>query len=228
MPRLLLPLLFGLAGAAVLIWLGVWQMQRLEWKEGILSEIEARIAADPVTLPAAPDPEADKYLPVAVTGQFGKGALRVLVSQKRVGAGHLIISPFTTKDGRTILVDRGFLKLQEELTTPPEGQVTVTGNLHWPDDRNDSTPENDVEDNTWFARDIGQMAQVLGTEETLLITRDMSQPDDSVTPLPVDTSNIPNDHLQYAITWFSLALVWLVMTGYYILRTARAAKGQDR
>ena len=223
MRNLLAPVLFGLIGAAILVGLGVWQVQRLDWKEAVLAEIEAKIAADPVALPAAPDPQEQKYLPVQVTGQFGEGALRVLVSRKRVGAGHLIISPFTTQSGRTILVDRGFLKLDNTLAAPPPGQVTISGNLHWPDDRNSSTPDNDVAGNIWFARDIAQMAGVLETEPVLLVTRDMSQPDGALTPLPVDTSGIPNDHLQYAVTWFSLAAIWLAMTGYYIHRSRRTA-----
>lgn len=226
--NLVLPLTFGLAGAAVLIWLGVWQMQRLEWKQGILTQIETRIAADPVALPDAPDPEPDRYLPVEVTGTFGEGALRVLVSRKRVGAGYLVISPFETQAGRRVLVDRGFIRQADTLGDAPEGTLTVTGNLHWPDDRNSSTPDNDVEGNIWFARDLGQMADVLGTEDLLIVARELSQPEDTVTPLPVDTDHIPNDHLQYAITWFSLAAIWLGMTAFYIFRGRRAAKGLDR
>ncbi|QFT79848.1 SURF1 family protein [Roseovarius sp. THAF27] len=226
--KTLLPLIFGLAGAAVLIWLGVWQVQRLDWKEGILSQIETRIDAAPVALPERFDPEADKYLPVEVSGQFGDGALRVLVSRKQVGAGYLVISPFETEGGRRILVDRGFIRQGDALSDAPGGALTVTGNLHWPDDRNSSTPENDVDGNTWFARDLGQMAEVLDTEPVLLVARTLSQPEEAVTPLPVDTAHIPNDHLQYAITWFSLAAIWLGMTAFYIFRGRGAAKGLDR
>lgn len=222
MRRILIPLIFGLAGVAVLAGLGTWQVQRLAWKERILAEIETRIAADPVALPAAPDPEADKYLPVTVTGTFGEGALRVLVSRKRVGAGYLVVSPFDL-DGRRILVDRGFLRVDRAVPEAPQGRVTITGNLHWPDERNSSTPANDVAGNTWFARDIAQMARVLDTEPVLLVTRGMSQPDLPVTPLPVDTGGIPNDHLQYAITWFSLALIWAIMTIYFLWRSRRPA-----
>ncbi|WP_172978813.1 SURF1 family protein [Roseovarius sp. THAF8] len=226
--KTLLPLIFGLAGAAVLIWLGVWQVQRLDWKEGILSQIETRIDAAPVALPERFDPEADKYLPVEVSGQFGDGALRVLVSRKQVGAGYLVISPFETEGGRRILVDRGFIRQGDALSDAPGGALTVTGNLHWPDDRNSSTPENDVDGNTWFARDLGQMAEVLDTEPVLLVARTLSHPEAAVTPLPVDTAHIPNDHLQYAITWFSLAAIWLGMTAFYIFRGRGAAKGLDR
>ncbi|WP_420558856.1 SURF1 family protein [Roseovarius sp.] len=228
MRKTVLPLIFGLAGAAVLIWLGVWQVQRLDWKEGILAQIETRIAAAPVGLPERFDPEADRYLPVTVTGQFGDGALRVLVSRKQVGAGYLVISPFETEGGRRILVDRGFIRQGDALSDAPGGTLSVTGNLHWPDDRNSSTPENDVDGNTWFARDLGQMAEVLSTEPVLLVTRTLSHPEAAVTPLPVDTAHIPNDHLQYAITWFSLAAIWLGMTAFYIFRGRGAAKGLDR
>lgn len=221
----LIPLLFGLAGAAILISLGLWQLERLEWKRGVLAEIDARIAADPVPLPQDPDPDADQYLPVRVAGTFDEGALRVLVSRKRVGAGYLVISPFATETGRRILVDRGFIKLEMPLPAAPQQEVTVTGNLHWPDDRNSSTPENDAADNTWFARDIDQMAETLRTEPLLLTARELDPPETAIAPLPVDTTHIPNDHLNYAVTWFSLAAIWLVMTGYYLYRSRISAKG---
>ncbi len=223
--RFIIPLLFGLIGVAVLVALGIWQVQRLAWKEAVLAEIEARIADEPVPLPASPDPVADRYRPVEMTGRFAPGILRVLVSRKQVGAGYRIVSPFETAAGRSVLVDRGFVKVNASLSPPPAGEVTVTGNLHWPDDRNSSTPENDVSGNTWFARDIRQMAKTLGTEPVLVVLRDLSQPDQSVTPLPVDTSGIPNDHLEYAITWFSLAAIWAAMTGYLIWRMRKPEKG---
>ena len=224
--RLIAPLLFGLIGTGILVWLGTWQLTRLEWKEGVLSEIEARIDAPPMALPETPDPQTDKYLPVRMTGEFDEGALRVLVSQKQVGAGYRIISPFET-EGRRVLIDRGFLKVEDPLAAAPSGKVTINGNLHWPDDRLNSTPENDVAGNTWFARDIPEMSAALETEPLLIIAAELSQPDGALTPLPVDTSGIPNDHLEYAVTWYSLAIVWLVMTGYFIYRTARPAKGKS-
>lgn len=224
MARLLFILIFGGTGIAILVSLGTWQMERLAWKEAILSEIETTIAADPVELPASPDPETDKYLPVRASGQIGDRALRVLVSQKQIGAGYRVISALDTGD-RRILLDRGFIRVSQDIPGPPEGAVTIAGNLHWPDDRNDSTPENDVADNTWFARDLEQMAQELGTEPLLVVARETSFSDAPVTPLPVDTAGIPNDHLEYAMTWFSLAAIWAAMTGYFLWRTRKTAKG---
>jgi surfeit locus 1 family protein len=222
--RFVIPLSFGLLGAAVLVALGVWQLQRLEWKQGILAEIEARIAAAPVSLPEDPDPQADRYLPVRVTGRMGERALRVLVSQKRVGAGYRLISVLDT-GARRIMVDRGFIPVDADIPDPPPGEVTVTGNLHWPQDRNSSTPDNDIAGNTWFARDLQPMARQLDTRPVMVIAREVSYDDGPVAPLPVDTSGIPNDHLEYAITWFSLAGIWLGMTGYYLWRKRRSDKG---
>lgn len=216
----LIPLIFGIAGVAVLVGLGKWQVERLAWKEGVLADIAAHISAEPVDLPEAVEPERDRYLPVAVTGRIGDAGLRVLVSQKQVGAGYRVISALET-DGRRVLLDRGFIKVSADIPAPPEGEITVTGNLHWPDERLSSTPENDVGGNMWFARDIAQMADVLGTEPVLVVARALSVPEVGVSPLPVNTGGIPNDHLSYAITWFSLAAIWAAMTGVFVWRQGR-------
>ena len=217
------PLVFGILGVAVLVSLGKWQLDRLAWKESVLADIEARISADPVALPEDVDPKADRYLPVTASGRVEPRALRVLVSQKRVGAGYRLISAFET-GSRRVLLDRGFIPVSDDIPDPPQEQVTVTGNLHWPDDRLESTPPNDVAGNMWFARDVGRMAEVLGTEPLLVVAREVSPPDAGVAPLPVDTSGIPNDHLEYAVTWFSLAVIWAGMTGFFIRRQMRAGK----
>ncbi|WP_210877539.1 SURF1 family protein [Roseovarius autotrophicus] len=221
----LIPLIFGIAGVAVLVGLGKWQVERLAWKEGVLADIAAHISAEPVDLPEAVEPERDRYLPVAVTGRIGDAGLRVLVSQKQVGAGYRVISALET-DGRRVLLDRGFVKVSADIPAPPAGEITVTGNLHWPDERLSSTPENDVGGNMWFARDIAQMADVLGTEPVLVVARALSVPEVGVSPLPVNTGGIPNDHLSYAITWFSLAAIWAAMTGVFIWRMRQAERGK--
>lgn len=220
---LIAPLMFGILGAAILIWLGMWQMQRLDWKRDILNQIETRISAPPAPLPAVPNPDTEKYMPVSLTGDIETGEIHVLVSRKHVGAGYRVIAPFLMDDGRRILLDRGFITTPQKKAERKIGPVAINGNVHWPDDRNSSTPDNDVSGNIWFARDIPQMAEVLKTEPILVVQNGTSEIDPTVTPLPVDTSGIPNDHLQYAITWFSLAIVWLIMTATYIWRT-RARK----
>lgn len=224
MARVVFMVFFGLTGCAILVWLGTWQIQRLGWKQEVLAEIDSRISAEPVALPVAPDPDADKYLPVEVSGAVSDTELHVLVSVKHVGPGYRIIAPFQTEDGRLILLDRGFVATEDKNKARQTGPMTVVGNLHWPDEIDSYTPEPDVAANTWFARDVPRMAAALGTEPVLLIAR--SQTDPNMTPLPVDTVGVPNDHLQYAITWFSLALIWAAMTAYFLWRTR--AKPESR
>jgi surfeit locus 1 family protein len=226
MNRALFLILIGLGGAAILLSLGVWQVQRLAWKEGVIAGIEARIAAEPVALPETPDPTDDAYLPVTATGRFAGDTLRVLVSQKTVGAGYRLITPFDTGE-RRILVDRGFAPVDAEGITTPEGQVTITGNLQWPQEVDSFTPEPDRENNIWFARDVPALADALDTQPVLLVARAVSRDDPAVTPFPVDTSRIPNDHLQYAVTWFSLAAVWLAMSVLFLLRRRRGTKSES-
>ncbi|MDJ0820814.1 MAG: SURF1 family protein [Paracoccaceae bacterium] len=225
MQRLIAPLLFGLAGTAILVWLGTWQIQRLAWKEGVLAEIESTIAADPAPLPRMIAPAEQRYQPVTLSGVIEPGELHVLVSVKRVGAGYRVVSPYQTEDGRRVLLDRGFVPVDQKAAPRQTGPAQIDGNLHWPDDRNSSTPDNDITGNTWFARDIAAMAEVLQTEPLLVIARNVSPNDPAVTPLPVDTSGIPNDHLQYAITWFSLAAIWVIMTLFFIRRQSRDRQG---
>jgi len=214
--RLIFPVLLGLAGCAILIGLGTWQLQRLAWKEAILAEISARILAPPVPLPAAGT--GTPYQPVAVAGTLDDSVLRVLVSRKQIGAGYRIIAPLATDDGRRVLVDLGFVR--DGAPVPKvAGPATVTGNLHTPDEVDSYTPAPDLARNIWFARDLPRMAQALGTEEALIVAR--APVVAGIAPMPVDTAGIPNDHLHYAITWFLLAAVWAGMTGLLIWRMAR-------
>ncbi len=216
--RMILPLLFGLVGAAILIGLGTWQVQRLHWKEGLIATAEAKIAMPAVALPTQPDPVADRYLSVTVQGRFLGPEAHVLTSIQGQGPGFLVIAAYQTDDGRRILVDRGFVPETAKTAPRPPRDVAVTGNLNWPDDVNSATPPPDEGRGIWFGRDVAAMASALGTEPLMLIAR--SDTGDGVQAQPV-SATFRNDHLGYAITWFSLAVVWLGMTVSYLWRIRR-------
>lgn len=211
--------IFATAVFAMFIGLGIWQLQRLAWKEGILAEIEAKIAEPAVALPAAPDPGADEYLAVRIAGSFGPGEILVLVSSQDYGPGFRVIAPFVTTDGRRIMVDRGFLPTPARDTARGAGTAEIEGNLHWPDERTRATPADDVAGNWWYARDVARMAAHLDTEPVLVIARTPTDP--AILPMPVDTSGIRNKHFEYAMTWFLFAATWVVMTGYGLWRIRR-------
>lgn len=217
--RMVVPLVFGVLGVVVLTWLGAWQLQRLAWKTAILAEIDMRLAAAPAAVPAAPDPARDEYLRVRVAGTVEPGELDVYTSAPGRGVGYRAIAPFRLDDGRTILLDRGFVPIAEKAAARPTGPAVVEGVLHWPRETDGFTSAPDRAKNVWFARDVPLMAEALGTLPVLLVVAATDEPGAPV-PMPV-TVNIPNNHLEYAVTWFGLALVWAVMTGYLLWRIKR-------
>ena len=219
MRRTIFILIIGLIGIAVLLSLGIWQVQRLAWKEGILAEIDAKIEGAPSALPLSPTVQAHKYQPIEVSGRFLETRIRVLVSQKLIGAGYRIIQPFQT-DGRVILVDRGFVKI-DQTEDLRNDQATILGNLHWPEEVDQYTPEPDLTRDIWFARDVPKLAAALNADPILVIAREITPSSEKVSPIPISSSGIPNDHLQYAITWFSLVAVWAGMSGLFLFGTRR-------
>lgn len=219
MRRMIMPVLFGLCGMAVLISLGVWQLQRLAWKETVLAEIDARIGSAPVAVPAVPDAEADRFLPVAVAGRFTGDQLDVLVSRKQIGPGFRVIAVLETETGRRVMVDRGFVTDDARGLPRVAEAVEVAGNLVWPEEVDGFTPEPDLGRGMWFARDVPAMAEALNTEPVLIVARSLTG--DAIEPMPVDSSAVPNDHMNYAITWFLLAFVWAGMTGLLLWRMRR-------
>jgi len=220
--RMIAPLLFGVIGVAILLALGTWQVQRLQWKTAILDQVAERLARDPVDMPQEPDPERDRYRLIRAEGRILPGELHVYIpappgaSEK---VGYRVIVPLELTDGRRILLDRGFIPESQKEAGRHTGAITVEGALDWPRETDSYTSEPDRGKNIWFARDVTLMAQALETDPVMLVTAasdDAAQP----WPLPV-TVNIRNNHLEYAITWFSLALVWTMMTLYLLWRIRR-------
>ncbi|MGI3163265.1 SURF1 family protein [Pseudooceanicola sp. 200-1SW] len=224
--KLIGALVLGLGGVAILLALANWQLRRLEWKTEVLARIEARIAADPLALPDAPDPEGDRYLAVALSGQFTGAPLRVQSAREGLGAGYLLEQAFQMADGRRIIVERGFVPQAQAIPPAPEGAVTITGNLVWPDEVDSFTPAPDLETGLFYARDLPALAAQLETEPLLLVRREGPAGGGALVAAPVSTAGIPNDHLEYAITWLSLAAVWLVMSAYLIYRIRKQSRGE--
>ena len=212
----------GFAGTVCLLYLGKWQIDRLYWKLDVLKKIDQKIAAAPVLLPAEPSESVHKYLSVELSGQLLQESIRVLASKKRYGAGYRIIHVFRT-NGRRLLVDLGFVGLETDYDIDLISDISLVGNLHWPDEVDNFTPEPDLENNIWFARDVERVASALQTEPTLIILKESTLKDKNIKPMPIDTTHIPNDHLQYAITWFSLAIIWALMSCLFIWTTRQKA-----
>ncbi len=213
------PLVLGVGGALILVALAVWQMQRLTWKEALIAEMSQRMAAAPVALPPAPAEARDGFLVVTAEGAFGAEALHVLTSVKPEGPGFRVVAPFETVDGRRVMVDRGYVPEAEKNAVFARGPLRITGTLLWPNETDGFTPDPNLTRNIWFARDLPRMADALGTDPILIVA---NQPTGTPGPRPLRVgANLPNNHLQYAITWSLLAVFWLAMTGYLLYRVRR-------
>jgi surfeit locus 1 family protein len=221
--KILFPVILGLTGCAVLISLGTWQVQRLAWKEDILAGINARLAAVPASFAADVIEARDEYTRVTLTGMPTGDELHVLVSGTEAGTGYRVISKLETDLG-PILLDQGLLALDNKSAAPLTTPMDITGTLLWPDDQNAQTPDPDLVANIWFARNVATMSAALNTRPLLVVATQTIPADPRITPLPVNTATIKNDHLEYAITWFLLAAVWAIMTMTLILRTLRPKK----
>ncbi|SET66532.1 SURF1 family protein [Oceanicella actignis] len=219
---LVFAIVLGAVGAAILVGLGTWQLRRLAWKEGLIATLEQRLSQPPAPLPQRPVESRDEHLRVRVEGARLDGPrneLHVLTSLPPHGPGFRVIVAFETDDGRRILVDRGFVPESLKNAPRPGGRETVTGALLWPDEGGARLPP-DAARGIWFARDVPAMARALDAEPVLVVAETAPEGVEWPKPQPV-TVRLRNDHLQYAVTWFSLAAVWLGMTAAFILRIRR-------
>lgn len=227
---------FTVAGLALLIGLGVWQLNRLEWKEGLIARIEARTQRAPMTLKEAIALAREKrdpsYYRVRVEGRFHHAKERYLYALSFDGQpGWHVITPLETVEGNMVLVDRGFVP--DSLSDPSTralGQiqrlVTVTGLVRAPETQALFTPDNEPDAKRWFSRDLPGMARSMfpgGTIEVAPFFLEVEKtdvpggwPDGGQTRL-----EIPNNHLQYAITWFLLGACLLIVYGVYVLSLYR-------
>lgn len=231
-PRAIAPIVLGLVGVVALCLLCAWQVQRLEWKQGLINEITARASAEPVAVPAMPDPEVDNLRRVRATGMLGTSELHAIHAIKRRGPGYRLVVPFTLADGRRIMADLGFIAEAAKDRVPRQGSVRwtegraedeIVGQLHWPRETDSFTPAPDLGRNIWFARDVESMAAALDTEPVLIVA--VSHPDQELTTPQPPGIDIPNRHLEYALTWFGLAVVWAAMSIAWLRTRTRRREG---
>lgn len=221
---LLWPSVFWLALLLILVGLGTWQVQRLHWKEGLIAQRQAAVAGPPIALPETLAAASDlEFHHVKLEGEFlNRGELYVHAISRDGKPGYHVVTPFRLHDGDIVLVDRGFVpednrdpqtRAAGELTGP----VTVTGLLRLAGaDRSWFTPANEPGRNLWFSMALPAMAAADRLDRVLPLYVDAD-----ATPAPgglpqggqTDT-NLPNDHLQYALTWYGLACLCVL---YYLL-----------
>jgi surfeit locus 1 family protein len=219
----------ALAAFGVLLSLGFWQVQRLQWKEALIATIEERIAS-------APQPLAEveqifyetgdvDYRPIRVTGEFLHESERHFFATWQGQSGFYVYTPLRLEDGRAVLVNRGFVPFdRKEPSTRPQGQasgeVTVTGLARNPLSENPSfiVPDNRPEKNLFYWKDLEVMSEsaglAAGTEVLPFFIDAGDTPNEGGLPVGgVTIITMPNNHLQYAVTWFGLAAALAAVIG---------------
>lgn len=216
----------------VLITLGSWQMSRLQWKHGVIKEMNERSSLEAIDLPAVIDNfEELKYRRVKLRGEFlheKEVHLFVGAMSERGRPGYDILTPFKKDDGTYVLVDRGWVdsdnkaaeKRPETLT---KGVVKIEGMVHKAETQGRFTPDNDVAKNLWFWIDIEAIKSYAGVDLKNLYIRALKKEGYNTYPIAGDKIiKIRNDHLQYAITWYSFAIILLVI--YFLYHKKEKAK----
>ena len=199
--------------------LSVWQMDRRDWKLGILDRIAQNQAA-----PAMPfdelikgDPLRREYGRVRIAGTLLNDKEYYLAARSRKDdVGLQVVTPLRTDDGTIVLFDRGFVPSEKKdpktrAAGQPSGRVELIGLVRRSQVKRQFAPDNDPAKNFWFHVDVPLMRQMAGAAPDPVLDAFFLEADATPNPggLPVGGQtrlDIPNDHLQYAITWFLIAM----------------------
>lgn len=218
--------------AAALAALGVWQVQRLAWKLDLIERVERNLAASPVAAPGpaswsrVTSPATREYLRVRLTGRFHHDKETHVQAVTELGGGVWVLTPLETREGITVLVNRGFVPPgrrdpKTRAASAVADETTVTGLLRLSEPGGAFLRNNDPEANRWYSRDVAAIASAQGLAGTAPYFVDAD-----ATPNPggwpvggLTRVRFSNNHLVYALTWFVLALMALVGGGY-VLRDA--------
>jgi surfeit locus 1 family protein len=228
------PTLITVPAVLITFGLGAWQIQRLFWKEGLIAERQGRVAMPALDgLPKSFDPATQQFRRVRISGHFvhDKELLRPARSLKEGAIGFQVFTPFKLDGDGYIFVNRGWVPRQRELPDARRegqvaGDVTVQGLLRDPPKPGWFTPDNNPAKNRWFRLDIAQMAKATGLGPFKPYYIDAGpKPNPGGYPVGGQTRmTIRNEHLQYAITWFALGFIGIVI---YLLYHRRRDKPQD-
>jgi len=213
----------------MLIALGTWQMQRRDWKLGLMERIAQRAHGEPISLTLAKDlwqrSQDVEYYRVLLVGRFQHEQERHLYAIMQSQAGWRIITPLVTSSGDVVLVDRGFVPdALKEPSARSQGQidgvVELIGLGRAPGQRNAFTPDNDLARNRWFWRDLPGLAAALPAEQAARVAPFIVEAE--AEPVPggwprggVTRLVIANRHLEYALTWYGLAVTLFLIAVFF-------------
>lgn len=205
-----------LATVALLVGLGVWQLERRTWKLALIAHTERQLRQPPVVAPG-PDrwpaiDATDAYTPVMATGRYRSGADTYVQAVTELGGGFWVLTPFDTTRGLTLLVNRGFVPAEQRGRVAPSSVTqTVRGLLRLSEPGGGFLRNNDPATNRWYSRDVAVIAGAKRFGSVAPYFIDASEPRTGWPRGGLTVVRFHNSHLVYALTWFGLALLVAAM-----------------
>jgi len=216
-----------LAFAALFVALGVWQVKRLAWKEALIARVDAGLHAAPVAVAALPrampasQAKTMEYRRVALHGVWVAADTTLVAGASDLGTGYWAVTPLRLEDGRVVYVNRGFVPMGTSkasvIALTAAAPADVVGLLRVTEPGGSLMRANNPQADLWTSRDIAALAgkHRLAAETGWFVDAQSVGPQESAAALakqPVaglTVVSFPNNHLGYAITWFTLALLCL-------------------
>ncbi|MFO1242832.1 MAG: SURF1 family protein [Rickettsiales bacterium] len=215
-----IPLIMTAVAVVTMFSLGIWQVERLAWKEKLIATIEDARRQPPVPVLPATENDIRKlaFQRVQLEGEFLHEHEFHLAARYDGGVlGYHILTPFKLLDGRIVLLNRGWVPAAKKNPETREqgnitGKISVIGMVRTDRDRNWFTPANQPEKNLWFAKDVGEMASFSHLPlEPVALDVLYDKPPGGI-PKPFNGDLEPrNDHLGYAFTWFAIGFACLII-----------------
>lgn len=229
---ILVPGAVALLGLLMLLGLGSWQVERRAWKEALIETLTKRLNADPVALPppgnwAQMTPENWEFRRVRLPVEFGGGDDALVYASGSAlrddvkAPGYFVFTPARLPGGGQVVVNRGYVP---DRTVPPaSGPGNIVGYLRWPEAPSWFIAAHDDGGAVWYVRDQRAMADLKGWGPVAPFYLEQEAPVPAgglPHPAPLKV-RLRNDHLQYAITWYGLAAVLVVMFTIWTVRRQR-------
>ncbi|VXB66448.1 SURF1-like protein [Luteimonas sp. 9C] len=221
-------LVFLIAATLGFIALGVWQVERLQWKRDLIARVDARVHASPDRLPAssfrsAPNPAEDEYRRVTATGRLLHTQEVAVYATTERGPGYWIMTPLVTPDG-AVWINRGYVdnahRARDSRARHDESDtVSVTGLLRLPEQHGLFLRANVPDEDRWYTRSPAEFsaARMVDGPVAPFFIDAQDRIDTGHWPVPGLTMvQFRNNHLSYALTWFGMALLGLLATGFVL------------
>jgi surfeit locus 1 family protein len=237
---LAVPISFSLAAFVTCIALGTWQVQRKAWKEALIGTLEQRLSAPALALPPREqwgrlDLAEDEFRHVKFSAAFVPGAEALVYASSSAlrsdvsGPGYWVLAPARLAAGGLVVVNRGFVpEGRQDPATRTAGEIAgsaeLVGVMRWPETRGAFSPKDEPARNLWFVRDPVGIASAKGWGDVapFVVELESPQPPGGLPRAGTLKVNLRNEHLQYAITWYGLGLVVVVMFAFWF-RARRVA-----